>query len=480
MASRVLSPCSSDATTSCPSSRTRCSRRIAATAASCCSRARRGSGRRVSPPSSSGGRASSAGRCSGAAAPRPRCRSRTSRSSRRSATTSTIGTRLDPRRARVDGRRAGPGLPAARRGPVDPRHGDPAQAKLRLFESVVGVLELWARATRCSSLDDIHWADSSTRELLDYAARAPGEEPRSCSARTAATSSTAAPAAADASGVAARPARRDGRRSAPCRPAVAEMIASIFDADEVSDEFRDLVAARTEGNPFVVEEMLREAIERGDIYQSDGGWERRAARHLRDARDRARHDPAPRRPPRAEARRGAAGSGRPRSHVRPRPARRGGGGRRGLRARALEEAVSEQLLVEDTGRSLHVAARADAGGGLHRHGLAEAAAAPRARRRRAPARPEAARWSSPAICWRPGAPRRPSTRACALPTRQSGPSPSPRRPTCSSTSCHTCPIHTIAQCCSTGWAVSAGSAANPRPPSSCFWRRFRTSTTSDS
>ena len=54
------------------------------------------------------------------------------------------------------------------------------------------------------------------------------------------------------------------------------MIASIFDADEVADEFRDLIAERTEGNPFVVEEMLREAIERGDVYLAGGRWERRA------------------------------------------------------------------------------------------------------------------------------------------------------------------------------------------------------------
>ena len=63
----------------------------------------------------------------------------------------------------------------------------------------------------------------------------------------------------------------------PLQPlGVAEMIASIFDADEVADEFRDLIAERTEGNPFVVEEMLREAIERGDVYLAGGRWERRA------------------------------------------------------------------------------------------------------------------------------------------------------------------------------------------------------------
>ncbi|HEX2433759.1 MAG TPA: ATP-binding protein, partial [Gaiellaceae bacterium] len=50
--------------------------------------------------------------------------------------------------------------------------GDPAQAKLRMFESVVTLLDLWARERGLLLvLDDVHWADSSTRHLLDYVAR---------------------------------------------------------------------------------------------------------------------------------------------------------------------------------------------------------------------------------------------------------------------------------------------------------------------
>jgi predicted ATPase len=57
-------------------------------------------------------------------------------------------------------------------GPPTAPAGDPGQAKLRLFESVVALLELWARDRGLLLvLDDVHWADSSTQELLDYAAR---------------------------------------------------------------------------------------------------------------------------------------------------------------------------------------------------------------------------------------------------------------------------------------------------------------------
>jgi len=40
---------------------------------------------------------------------------------------------------------------------------------------------------------------------------------------------------------------------------VTEMISAILDAEEVSGELAALVHARAEGNPFVLEEMLREA-----------------------------------------------------------------------------------------------------------------------------------------------------------------------------------------------------------------------------
>src|SRR6187455_180413 len=55
---------------------------------------------------------------------------------------------------------------------VEPPAGDPAQAKLRLFESVVAVLRAAARdAGVLLVVDDIHWSDASTRELLDHLAR---------------------------------------------------------------------------------------------------------------------------------------------------------------------------------------------------------------------------------------------------------------------------------------------------------------------
>src|SRR3954447_8664327 len=53
-----------------------------------------------------------------------------------------------------------------------PMTADPAQAKLRLFEAVVALLTVPAREQGLLLVvEDIHWADAATRELLDHLAR---------------------------------------------------------------------------------------------------------------------------------------------------------------------------------------------------------------------------------------------------------------------------------------------------------------------
>src|SRR5439155_8353896 len=54
----------------------------------------------------------------------------------------------------------------------------------------------------------------------------------------------------------------------------------IFDEVEVSDEFRDFVHGRSEGNPFVLEEILRDAIDHGDIFRTDKGWDRKSVNEI--------------------------------------------------------------------------------------------------------------------------------------------------------------------------------------------------------
>ncbi|HET6642372.1 MAG TPA: adenylate/guanylate cyclase domain-containing protein, partial [Gaiellaceae bacterium] len=154
--------------------------------------------------------------------------------------------------------------------------GDPEQAKLRMFESLVTLLELWARERGLLLvLEDVHWADSSTRHLLDYVAR------RMANSRVMVLA-TYRSDELDRRHPLTRMVQVWGRTGAAEMVAVeamtpqqvTEMIAAILDAESVSAELGSLVHARSEGNPFVLEELLREAVDRREIVRTETGWER--------------------------------------------------------------------------------------------------------------------------------------------------------------------------------------------------------------
>src|ERR687888_1365754 len=161
--------------------------------------------------------------------------------------------------------------------------GDPAQAKLRLFEAVVALLAVPAREHGLLLVvEDVHWADSATRELLDHLARR-------LTGMRALVLVTYRSDELDRRHPLA-PLLQTWRRSAVAetitlspldRSEIAEMIAAILDAETVGPEFRDLMHVRTEGNPFVLEEMLKEAIDRGDVVRTGHGWKPRRLEELR-------------------------------------------------------------------------------------------------------------------------------------------------------------------------------------------------------
>ncbi len=166
--------------------------------------------------------------------------------------------------------------------PVSPV-GDPAQAKLRLFEAIVALLSVPARERGLLLIvEDVHWADAATRELLDHVAR------RLTNMRALVLVTFRSDELDRRHPLA--PLLQTWRRSRVAElvtltplegTEIAEMIAAILDYDEVGPEFRELMYMRTEGNPFVLEEMLREAIDRGDVFRTNDGWERRALRDVR-------------------------------------------------------------------------------------------------------------------------------------------------------------------------------------------------------
>jgi class 3 adenylate cyclase/tetratricopeptide (TPR) repeat protein len=163
-------------------------------------------------------------------------------------------------------------------GPV----GDPGQAKLRLFEAVVALLAVPARERGLLLvIDDIHWADSATRELVDHLAR------RFTNQRAVLVVTYRSDELERRHPL--RPLLQNWRRSgavemltlAPLEAAdIGGMIAAILDKEEVEPELTALMHARTDGNPFVLEEMLREAIDRGPVAPEFSSPRRRSFRDL--------------------------------------------------------------------------------------------------------------------------------------------------------------------------------------------------------
>ena len=174
-------------------------------------------------------------------------------------------------------------FPQLAEGPPSIPAGDPAQAKLRLFESVVSLLEFWARDRGLLLvLDDVHWADSSTRELLDYAARRLARSRVMLLATYRSDELDRRHPLTRTVQVWRRAGLAETVAVSAMEPShVAEMIAAILNAEEVSHELAALVGARAEGNPFVLEEMLREAVDRGEIVQTETGWQRGSRETLR-------------------------------------------------------------------------------------------------------------------------------------------------------------------------------------------------------
>jgi class 3 adenylate cyclase len=164
-----------------------------------------------------------------------------------------------------------------------PSISDAQQAKHRLFESILLLLHDAARSSALLVvLEDLHWADPATRELLDYVTR----RLRSTNVLILGTYRTDEMHRKHALLPTIEGWRRSGQVQLidlkALQPAgVADIVCAIFEEASVSDEFRDFLYDRSEGNPFVIEEMLRDALDRGDIFHTEKGWDRKAVGEIR-------------------------------------------------------------------------------------------------------------------------------------------------------------------------------------------------------
>ena len=165
--------------------------------------------------------------------------------------------------------------------PRDPS--DPVQGKLRLFEAVLALLRTCAHpAGLLLILENVHWADASSRELLEYLVR----RLRGARAMLLVTCRLDGLERRHPLLVAVEHWRRAGLVEridlAPLTvDRIGEMIRATVGVQTVPLEIRRLLRERSEGNPFVLEEILKEALDRGAVTRHDTAWRHESLQRLR-------------------------------------------------------------------------------------------------------------------------------------------------------------------------------------------------------
>jgi transcriptional regulator with XRE-family HTH domain/tetratricopeptide (TPR) repeat protein len=122
-------------------------------------------------------------------------------------------------------------------------------------------------------LDDLHWADRASVDLLTYLAR----HLTTGRVLLLGTYRDAEVGAAHPVRRLAHSLRREGRSRAIgvgrlARDDTARLITHHLDDDEVSAELADLVHRHCDGNPFFTVELLGSLVDRGDLSRVDGAW----------------------------------------------------------------------------------------------------------------------------------------------------------------------------------------------------------------
>src|SRR5436309_4061942 len=199
-----------------------------------------------------------------------------------------IGNYLTAADVQALGQRLGPA--ASELAQLFPQLGSPSgsptesvQAKLRLFESILILLrDAAGHRALLLILEDLQWAAPATRELLDYATR----RLRSTNVLVVTTYRTDEMHRKHALLPTIQGWRRNGQvelveLGALSATQIADMVCAIFEERSISPEFRDFLHERSEGNPFVLEEMLRDAIDRGDVFRTEAGWDRKSVAEIR-------------------------------------------------------------------------------------------------------------------------------------------------------------------------------------------------------
>jgi len=152
----------------------------------------------------------------------------------------------------------------------------------RLFWQVTGFLQVLAAGQPVALLlDDLHWADGASLDLLQHLAR----HARSDRVLLLGTYRDVEVGRQHALEAALRDLARDRLLERLAvrrldRVGTRALIAAAAGQDEVPSAFVAHLYQRTEGNPFFTQEVLRALIERGDVYREQGQWTGRALEQI--------------------------------------------------------------------------------------------------------------------------------------------------------------------------------------------------------
>jgi serine/threonine protein kinase/uncharacterized protein HemY len=152
----------------------------------------------------------------------------------------------------------------------------PNEERIRLFDNIARFLEsLASRRGLLVFIDDLHWADQGTLALLSYLTRRLSRQRLLILAtyREVELDRAHPLAAALVAWNRERLVTRIGLKRLSVEN-TNMLIATLLGQSSVSDEFAEAIHQETDGNPFFVEEVIKELIERGRVYRIGGHWER--------------------------------------------------------------------------------------------------------------------------------------------------------------------------------------------------------------
>jgi class 3 adenylate cyclase/tetratricopeptide (TPR) repeat protein len=157
-----------------------------------------------------------------------------------------------------------------------------SQDQQRLYWEITSFLQaLTVENPLAILVDDLHWADAASLDLLLHLARHTGSDRvlllgtyRDVEVNRQHPLEGALRDLQREELVERIPVRRLQQSN------TAALMAATMGEEQVSDEFASLVFRRTEGNPFFIQQVMRMLVERGDVYHEGDHWARKAVQEI--------------------------------------------------------------------------------------------------------------------------------------------------------------------------------------------------------